>query len=160
MHPASAYALGLALLVASQAPAEEPNVITAGEEGLPEPNGVFIWADVPAEVTVGDTLTVRILIRNRSERDKYVFEDIDIGSQYLRGFDILRITPDPDEFDDSDDYVTLTYDLEVPPMEKREILIELRAREIGLYSADLEVWSADEDKCSTRRLQTEVVAAQ
>jgi hypothetical protein len=124
---------------------------------MPEAPSVFIWVSVPREVPVSNSLTVRVVIRNRREHEPFMLEDIDISDLYLDGFELDTSTPQPYEIDHSQGALTLNFELQVGARQSEEILIKLRATKVGIFSGDIDLWSSDEDGLATRRLQTEIV---
>jgi hypothetical protein len=135
----------------------KPAEIVDDATGMAEAPSVFIWVSVPREVPVSNSLTIRVVIRNRREHEPFLLEDVEISDRYLDGFELDTSTPQPYEIDHSDGALTLNFELQVGAQRSEEILIKLRATAVGMFSGDMDLWSSDEEGLATRRLQTEIL---
>ena len=96
---------------------------------MEDPEGLWLTADAPDSVNVGDTFKLIIKATNRLSDREIKLGDLDISDDYLEGFAILSVTPDPKstEVDTFNDCTTTRFTVTLPPGATVEFQFELRA---------------------------------
>jgi hypothetical protein len=103
--------------------------------------GIVVAVEAPAEVTVGDTLELRVTVTNTRDGRSLQLSDIDISEMYLEGFSVLSILPEAKSsqhvpIDNSQSY---KFNMTIAPLETRDFLFQLRAEHPGDYWGDIDV---------------------
>ncbi len=124
------------------------------------PKDIFAWIEVPTEVTVGDMLTVRIVVENRRSAGRFIVDELWIEESFFAGFQLVAIEPMAVEMDTSLGELDLVFKISIPPRGREEFEIQLRAARVGIYIGDVDIWEADDEEDSIERVaQTEIKAA-
>jgi hypothetical protein len=105
-----------------------------------DPEGVWLNAEAPLDVRVGDTFELVIKVTNRLQDRDIALGDLDISDEYLRGFRIVSVTPDPRSttIDDLNDCTTTRFGTDVGPGATAEFRFELRAERAGSYRGEVD----------------------
>jgi len=101
--------------------------------------GILIWVEAPKVQKVGDVFVVSIRLENWTT-DPFKIEDVDLGAQYMNGFQLVEVSPRPSELDWSGGDLSMTYDRVVEPGNSFEMKLNVRAQRPGIYLGDVDVW--------------------
>jgi hypothetical protein len=103
--------------------------------------GVGMAVNGPTDVVVGQTFQLSVSVTNERPRKAMALSDIDIAEEYLAGFTVSTIEPQPKSsmhvpFDNSRSF---TFGVKIPPGTARVFTFTLRAEKPGLYRGDVDV---------------------
>lgn len=103
--------------------------------------GMSVTLETPANVAVGDELVLRVSVKNERATNTLAMSDIDVADEYLEGFTIGAIEPQPKSsmHVPIDNSRSFTFDVEVPPGETRDFTFKLKAQRAGIFRGDVDV---------------------
>ena len=107
---------------------------------IEEPEGLWLTVEAPDAVKVGDTFKLVVRATNRLSDREIELGDLDIEDQYLDGFVIVSISPDPKstELDTFNDCMAVRFAVTLPPGSTAEFEFELRAQRVGQYRGQVD----------------------
>jgi hypothetical protein len=105
-----------------------------------DPEGLWLTVDVPERVKLGEKCNLVIKASNRLPDRDLELGDLDISSDYLKGFTVLAVRPDPKstELDDFIDVRTTRFDRTLKAGTSAEFVFELRAETAGRYQGQVD----------------------
>ena len=105
-----------------------------------DPEGLWLSADAPMDVKLGETFHLVVEVSNRSTERTLKLDDLDISHDYLRGFVILSVEPEPKSrnIDDFFEISSTRFDLVLEPETEREVVFELRAENVGNFRGGID----------------------
>jgi hypothetical protein len=103
--------------------------------------GVAVEVSGPMDVVVGQTFDLTVTVTNERPRKVLALSDIDIAEEYLAGFTVTAIEPNPksNTHVPVDNSRSFTFGVEIPPGAARSFTFKLRAEKAGLYRGDVDV---------------------
>ena len=114
------------------------------ETGLEDPEDIMAWVNVPRIAEVGDTILLEIFVENGREKKEFKLSGFDILDEFLEGFHILDINPEPRHKDHSLGSLGLAYPIVLKPGETFQIELKLKAERAGIFIGDVDVMEGDE----------------
>jgi len=129
--------------------------LMSGDATSLDPQGMLAWVDIPRSVDVGDTVKLKITVENARNAKDFSLESVDLDGSFLRGFQLLSITPRPEETDEYSDMLELSYPMKIAAGDSVEFVLELEAIKVGVYIGEVSIW--DEDDFLSRYVQSKVV---
>ena len=107
---------------------------------MEDPDGLWLTADAPDAVQVGDTFKLVVQATNQLSDREIKLGDLDISDDYLRGFAIVSVTPDPKStsIDTFNDCTSMRFAVTLPPGATAEFVFELRAERAGRYRGEVD----------------------
>ena len=123
-----------------------------------EPKDILVWIDLPKESRKGDSVLVKVLVKNARAKQAFTFDSVDLQDAFLDGFKFVKAVPEPDDTDPSEGFLTLEYDITLAPGDSQLFKLELAPKKPGVFIGDVDVWEADEedDECVSRAAQIEI----
>lgn len=128
--------------------------VLENEVNLEDPKEIMAWVSVPRLAKIGDIISVKFSIENAREKKKFKLSGMDILDEFLVGFEILEISPEPRNKDHSFGYLALEYPNDLKAGDVFEIVIKLKAEKAGVFIGDIDI--NEGDKYLTRVFQTRV----
>jgi hypothetical protein len=103
--------------------------------------GVGVAVNTPTDVATGQTFQLSVSVTNERPRKVMALSDIDIAEEYLAGFTVSTIEPQPKSsmhvpFDNSRSF---TFGVKIPPGTTKVFTFNLRAEKPGVYRGDVDV---------------------
>lgn len=103
--------------------------------------GVGMAVNGPTDVAVGQSFQLSVSVTNERPRKVMALSDIDLAEEYLAGFTVSTIEPQPKSsmhvpFDNTRSF---TFGVPIPPGTSRVFTFTLRAEKPGLYRGDVDV---------------------
>ena len=114
------------------------------EIDLEDLEDIMAWVTVPRMAKVGDTISLEIFVENGRKNDEFKLSEFDILDEFLRGFRVLEITPEPGRKDHSFGSLSLEYLNDLKPGETFRIELKLKAERAGVFIGDVDVVEGDE----------------
>jgi hypothetical protein len=123
-----------------------------------EPKDIRVWVDMPKESRKGDSVLLKVLVKNARAKQAFTFDSVDLQDEFLKGFGFVGATPEPDDSDPSEGFLTLEYDITLAPGDSQLFKFELKPKKSGVFIGDVDVWEAEEeeDECVSRAAQIEI----
>jgi hypothetical protein len=153
--------LTLLLFVVAGAPLVSAQTVTgAPSEQSSPPEGVFVWVTAPEVISQGDAFVLTIKIENAQISKPFAFSDVDVSGEYMDGFEIVELSPQPGDTYMGGGDLSMTFDGVLEPGETYDVRIRMRAKAAGIYIGDVDVWfmsSRSEMDFYTRVAQTRVI---
>lgn len=113
----------------------------------PEPT-LTAAVDLPDEVVVGEEF--ELLVEATNPHDKpVVLGSIDLESSFIRGFEVVSVTPNAVEDPDYYSYQRWNFSKSIEPGGSLRVKFRLRAVRIGQFAGDIDVCNPNED-CTTQ----------
>lgn len=104
-----------------------------------DPVDVMAWVELPRAARLDEEVTLKIEIEN-GRRDKLLrLSAIEVEEAFLKGFELLKISPEPRHKDLAFGYLSLEYPDDVKAGETVTYEIKLRAKMTGVYIGDVDV---------------------
>jgi hypothetical protein len=121
---------------------------------LDDPEHIMAWITLPRVAGKGDLVTLVVTIENgRVDRD-FRLSSVEIWEEFLKGFAVVSISPEPRHQDGSPGSLRLEYPVDLAPGETWDLEVILRAERTGVFVGDVDV---DEgDRFLTRAAQIRV----
>jgi hypothetical protein len=113
----------------------------------------MIWVEAPRTLQKGATATVSIKVLNARDTP-FAFSGVTISAEYLGGFEVLGVDPNPIEMDQSFGDLDLAYDQTIGANQEWNAQIELRAVKSGAFVGDVDI--EFHNTSFTRTAQTQV----
>jgi len=124
------------------------------DESLEDPEQILAWVTVPRSLSQGAPADLVVSIENgRIDRDLRM-SSIEIYDEFLSGFEILSMNPEPRHKDHDWGVLSLEYPVDVPPGETWDLTIRLRAVKKGVFIGDVDIYEGD--RFLTRAAQARV----
>lgn len=103
--------------------------------------GVAVSVDGPTDVVVGETFELKVTVTNERPRKAVALSDIDIAEEYLEGFTVSTIEPQPKSSAHVpiDNSRSFTFGVSISAGASRTFAFALRAEKAGLYRGDVDV---------------------
>ena len=117
-------------------------VVTIEPEEPPE--DIMAWVEMPKSVLEGESFVLRITIENGLAKEYYRISSVDIDTDFLHGFKIISIVPEPRHRDDDGGYLEIEFPVDLQPREDWEVEITLQAEKPGVYVGDVDIWAGDD----------------
>ncbi len=102
----------------------------------PGPSGVALTVTTAPTSTPGAEFDLLVAVANQREGRAVAVGDIDLAEEYLHGFSVVRIEPEPASRTGG----SFTFDVSIPPGETRVFRFRLRARRAGTFRGDVDMW--------------------
>lgn len=121
------------------------------------PSGVSVAVEAPASVTVGEDMTLTVIVTNERPKRRFGLTTIDIADEYLAGFVILGSEPaaKSNAHIPLDNTRSFSFERPLAPGETARFQFTLRPRVAGFYSGDVDV--CEGQRFLSAGVQTEVV---
>lgn len=103
--------------------------------------GVAVTVNSPADVVVGQTFDLEVMVKNERSGKVLQLSDVDIAEVYLAGFTVLAMNPTPksNRHVPIDNSRSFTFDVPVSAGASRSFIFTLRAEKLGIYRGDVDV---------------------
>jgi hypothetical protein len=103
------------------------------------PKDVEIKIDAPVEVRRGETFEIRATVQNTASKPQRLVS-LDVGDRYLKGIAVVGTEP---AFKSAshvpiDDTMSYTFDLPLPPGERRTVVFTARAVAAGDHASEVD----------------------
>jgi len=118
---------------------EKAMEILEKQGGLEDPKDIMAWVNLPRKAKFGETINLVITIENGRKKKKLKLTGFDIWDEFLGGFEVLDIIPEPRHKDHSDGALTLEYPNDLIPGDVFEVTLVLKASKIGVFIGDVDV---------------------
>jgi len=124
---------------------QEVAVLEQVEAVAPEdpPEEIMAWVEMPRSVLEGETVVLRITVENGYLKREYRMSTVEIYDDFLNGFKVISIVPEPRHKDDSYGTLELEYPIDLSPREDWELEITLQADKAGVWVGDVDVYAGD-----------------
>ncbi len=93
--------------------------------------------DHPETVLIGEVFKVKVTVKNGGAKDMKL-ADLDVYDDLLDGFEILSVNPKPRTSERIIGYFSHDFSETLAPAESFEIEFELRAKDVGYWSGDID----------------------
>jgi len=120
---------------------------------LDAPREILAWVDLPRAVSVNDEVTLALTVLNARKQGAFQISAIDIGIGFLAGFDVIAITPAPQDRDQALGALALTIPVDVAPGGQWTLQIRLKPRRVGVFVGDIDIWAGDRFLTRVAQLQ-------
>ncbi|MEM7430935.1 MAG: hypothetical protein AAF351_03230 [Pseudomonadota bacterium] len=139
------------LLLTTTGFAQDPNLDDLAEAvedyiedyGLEDPEDILTWAELPRLAQQGEALTLTVTIENAREDEGFDLESVDLTWEFLDGYDVVSISPEPLDADNSMGSLTLYYNRVLEAGETMEVVFDLVAEKPGVHIGDVSIWDKD-----------------
>lgn len=131
------------LLVRSSVMPDSPAVSLDGILPMEEPD-FAVAADYPAEVGVGDEVTIAVTVGNTGNATATV-GSIDVYDSFLDAFEVVAVEPAPTDTTSIFDFTTFSFSQPIEAGGEWNVSFRLKAREEGEFEGDLDVCDPDEN---------------
>ena len=105
-----------------------------------DPEGLWLTVDAPERVTVGEKCSLVVKASNRLPDRALELGDLDISSDYLKGFTVVAVRPEPKstELDGFLEVRTTRFAQTLQAGTSAEFVFELRAEAAGRYQGQVD----------------------
>jgi hypothetical protein len=106
--------------------------------------GVMVWVKMPRRVIEGEIAILEIIVENGRLKDDFLMSGIDVDDEFLDGFKVVSIYPEPRHRDHTYGVLELEYPVDLRPRETWELEITLRAEKPGIWIGEVDVGEGDD----------------